>query len=163
MAASPTLAANITVEAPPESAGYSYTFCSANATLSTNSSISVTESVSGDTATWTTTSSKPCLNGCSYTLNTCRPDGAAQGLMVIALLSILAVILYAAPRLGPLGYLMAAVIITFSLLMASAWDFFSDPWLFLLRLALPISVGVYIIFHYLAAKPEDMPAKDVEE
>jgi ABC-type uncharacterized transport system permease subunit len=86
-----------------------------------------------------------------------------QGLIVIGLVAALAALLYFAPRFGSMGFGLAAGIMIFVILLVGYWDVFSTGYRTILLIVLPLATFVYVMLHFMAAKPVDVPANDPDE
>jgi hypothetical protein len=104
-----------------------------------------------------------CNNGCSAVLQDCRQDQFMQGLIMIGLVAALAALLYFAPRFGSMGFGLAAGIMIFVILLVGYWDVFSTGYRTILLIVLPLATFVYVMLHFMAAKPVDVPANDPDE
>lgn len=87
---------------------------------------------------------KTCVDGCSFTLNDCRPSIPFQFLELVVLLVFLGIVAYFAYELGIIGILAGATAWIMTLYMAS-WDAFSEPMLTIVRI-LPLLYLLFLVF-----------------
>jgi hypothetical protein len=86
-----------------------------------------------------------CTAGCSSTLGNCRPDNFTQGIILLLYIAFTAALIYFAPYMGPIGYLIDMIIIIAGLAFVLLIDVFAQSQLIFILYTL--AAAVFILFH----------------
>lgn len=94
---------------------------------------------------------KTCQNGCSLQLNGCREPPITELAILVAFAFVAGLLIYYAPRLGPIGVFVSLLLVIISLAL-SLTDYFSDPMLMFARLLTFVLTVFACINFYMASK-----------